>query len=351
MSLLQLTLDQIQPLDEESMALAKARQDTLTKPQGSLGRLEDLSIQLAGITGEMTPGLERKAVLVMAGDHGIAREGVSAYPPEVTPQMVLNFLQGGAAINVLARLTGARIVVADVGVAFDFDPHPDLRTHKVAYGTGNMANGPAMSREQAVQCIEAGIQILESEMEKGLDLVATGEMGIGNTTPSSAIVATITGRPVAEVTGRGTGLDDEQWAAKIAIIEQVLERNQPDDRDPLDVLSKVGGFEIGAIAGVILGGAAHRIPVIVDGFISGAGALIAASLHPGAKDFMIAAHNSVEVGHRAIFSHLGIEPLFDLRMRLGEGTGAALAMNLVEASVRILAEMATFASAGVSDKD
>jgi nicotinate-nucleotide--dimethylbenzimidazole phosphoribosyltransferase len=213
-----------------------------------------------------------------------------------------------------------------------------------------MVNGPAMSREQAILSIEAGIKTLQAEVEDGLDLVATGEMGIGNTTPSSAIVATITGRPVAEVTGRGTGLNDEQWAAKVSIIEQVLQTNQPDAQDVLDVLGKVGGFEIGAIAGVILGAAASRIPVIVDGFISGAGALIAAGLHPGASGFMIAAHNSVEVGHRAIFSHLEIEPLFDLRMRLGEGTGAVLAMNVVEGSVRILREMATFTDAGVSTK-
>jgi nicotinate-nucleotide--dimethylbenzimidazole phosphoribosyltransferase len=333
------------------MAEARARQDTLTKPRGSLGRLEDLSVQVAGITGQSSPQTERKAVIVLAGDHGIAREGVSAYPPEVTPQMVMNFLRGGAAINVLSQVVGARVVVVDVGVAHDFSPEAGLVSRKVAYGTQNMAHGPAMSREEAVQSIEAGIQVVESQVNKGLDLLATGEMGIGNTTPSSAITASITGVPVRDVTGRGTGLDEEQLAAKVAAIERSLDVNRPDARDPLDVLSKVGGLEIGGIAGVILGAAAHRVPVVLDGFISGAGALIAAGLRPEVTGYMIAAHNSVEIGHEAILSHLGIEPLFDLNMRLGEGTGAALAMNMVEAAVRILNEMATFADAGVSDKE
>ena len=332
------------------MAQARARQDTLTKPRGSLGRLEDLSVQVAGITGQLTPPMEHKAVLVMAGDHGVAQHGVSAYPAEVTPQMVLNFLRGGAAINVLARQVGARVVVVDVGVAFDFEPAAGLLSYKVARGTQNLADGPAMTREQAIQSVEAGIRAVEHEMARGLHLVATGDMGIGNTTPSSAITAAITGRPVAAVTGRGTGLSDEQLAAKVAVIARALAVNRPDPADALDVLSKVGGFEIGGIAGVILGAAAHRLPVIIDGFISGAGALIAAGLCPRAADYMIAAHNSVEIGHRAILSHLAIEPIFDLNMRLGEGTGAALAMNVVESAVRILKEMATFASAGVSDR-
>jgi nicotinate-nucleotide--dimethylbenzimidazole phosphoribosyltransferase len=349
-SLLQSTIEQISPLDQEMMAQARARQDTLTKPRGSLGRLEDLSVQVAGITGQLTPPMDHKAVLVMAGDHGVAREGVSAYPAEVTPQMVLNFLRGGAAINVLARQVGARVVVVDVGVAFGFEPSPGLLNYKVAYGTQNLAAGPAMTREQAIQSIEAGIRAVQHEMAHGLHLVATGDMGIGNTTPSSAITAAITGRPVAAVTGRGTGLSDEQLAAKVGVIERALAVNRPDPADPLDVLSKVGGFEIGGIAGVILGAAAHRLPVIIDGFISGAGALIAAGLCPRAADYMIAAHNSVEIGHRAILSYLAVEPIFDLNMRLGEGTGAALAMNVVEAAVRILKEMATFASAGVSDR-
>lgn len=351
MSLLQATIDRIRPLDQRAMARARARQDTLTKPRGSLGRLEDLSVQVAGITGQLSPQIEHKAVIVLAGDHGIAREGVSAYPPEVTPQMVLNFLRGGAAINVLSRLVGARVVVVDVGVAYDFEPEAGLMSCKVAYGTQNMARGPAMSLEEAVQSIEAGIQVVEGELDKGLDLVATGEMGIGNTTPSSAITASITGMPVRDVTGRGTGLNEKQLAAKVATLERALDLNRPDAQDPLDVLSKVGGLEIGGIAGVILGAAAHRVPVVLDGFISGAGSLIAAGLHPEVAGYMIAAHNSVEIGHQAILSHLGIEPLFDLNMRLGEGTGAALAMNMVEAAVRILNEMATFADAGVTENE
>ena len=349
-SLLQATLDRIIPLDKEMMAQARARQDMLTKPRGSLGRLEDLSVQVAGITGQLTPSMDHKTVLVMAGDHGVAREGVSAYPPEVTQQMVLNFLGGGAAINVLSRQVGARVIVVDVGVACDFQPHPGLLNYKVARGTQNIANGPAMTREQAIQSIEAGIRAVESEVKQGLDLVATGEMGIGNTTPSSAITAAITGLPVSRVTGRGTGLTDEQLASKVEVIERSLAVNQPDGKDALDVLSKVGGLEIGGICGVLLGAAAHRVPVIIDGFISGAGALIAVGLCPEVRGYMIAAHNSVEIGHRAVLSHLAIEPLFDLNMRLGEGTGAALAMSMVEGAVRILREMATFASAGVSDK-
>lgn len=351
MSLLQTTLSRIEPLDEGAMAQARARQDLLTKPQGSLGRLESLSVQIAGISRQLVPSLTHKAVIVMAGDHGVAREGVSAYPAEVTPQMVLNFLRGGAAINVLARHVGARVVVADVGVAYDFEPHPRLLQYKVSYGTQNMVSGPAMSRAQALQAVEAGIRAVEHELAEGLDLLGTGDMGIGNTTASSAVTAAITGRPVSEVTGRGTGLDDRQMARKVDTIERALAFNRPDGGDPLDVLSKVGGFEIGGIAGLILGAAAHRIPVVIDGFISGAGALVAAGLHAGARSYMVAAHKSVEVGHRAILDHLGLDPLFDLDMRLGEGTGAALAMTVVEAAVRILGEMATFSDAGVSTAD
>jgi len=350
MSLLQDTLNRIGPLDEEAMAQARARQDTLTKPQGSLGRLEELSVQIAGITRDLTPQIKDKSILVMAADHGVAREGVSAFPAEVTPQMVLNFLSGGAAINVLAHLVGARVVVVDVGVNHEFDPEVGLLDFKVAPGTANMATGAAMTREQAIASIEAGIQAMQLEVDWGVDLVGTGDMGIGNTTASSAITAALTGLPVAQVTGRGTGLNDAQLTAKVATIERALELNRPNVSDPLDLLAKVGGFEIGGIAGVILGAAANRVPVIIDGFISGAGALIAAGLNPTATSYMIAAHSSVEIGHRAILAKLGLEPLLDLNLRLGEGTGAALAMNIVEGAVRILDEMATFAGAGVSEK-
>lgn len=337
-------------VDSGAQAAARARQDTLTKPPGSLGRLEELSIQLAAITGRPRPSVARKAVVVMAADHGVTVEGVSAYPAAVTPQMVLNFCRGGAAINVLARQAGARVVVVDIGVAADFDPQPGLIIRKIASGTQNMAQGPAMTRAQAEAAINEGIDVLQSEFTKGLDLVATGDMGIGNTTPSAAIAAAITGMPVSKVAGRGTGVDDAGLAHKVTVIERALAVNKPDPNDALDVLSKVGGFEIAGLAGVIIGAAAKRVPVVIDGFISGAAALIAAGLAPEVKPYLIAAHQSVEIGHRIMLEHLGVRPLLDFDLRLGEGTGAALAFHIVEAAARILDEMATFAEAGVSEK-
>jgi len=345
-----LALPIIPPLDLAAEAAARARQDQLTKPQGSLGRLEDYSVQLAAITGQPRPSVARKAVIVMAGDHGVAAEGVSAYPAEVTPQMVLNFLHGGAAINVLARYAQARVVIVDVGVASEIPAMPGLERRKVAPGTQNMAQGPAMTPAQAEAAITVGLEVVEAEIAKGLDLVATGDMGIGNTTPSAAIVAAMTGRPVAQVTGRGTGVDEAGLARKVATIECALKVNKPDPKDALDVVSKVGGFEIAGLAGVILGAAAHRVPVVIDGFISGAAALIAAGLRPEVRPYLIAAHQSVEIGHRALLEHLGLEAMFDLGLRLGEGTGAALAFHVLEASARLLNEMATFADAGVSEK-
>ncbi len=347
-SLILRTCGRIAPLNEEAQTAAQERQAILTKPQGALGRLERLSIQLAGITGQPLPRVDRKAVIVLAGDHGVVADGVSAYPSEVTVQMVLNFLNHGAAVNVLARQAGARVVVADVGVAGDLPAHPELLSRKVARGTASFVRGPAMSREQAVRSVEVGIEIVEEQVAQGLDLVATGEMGIGNTTPASAIAAVYTRLPVAEVTGRGTGVDDKGLSRKVSVIEQALVLHRPDPEDPIGVLAAVGGLEIGAIAGVCLGAAAHRVPVIVDGFISAAGALIAAALCPAVKPYLIASHLSVERGHAALWMALGQEPLLDLDLRLGEGTGAVLAMHLVEASCRILSEMATFAGAGVS---
>lgn len=351
MSILDTTLAAIGPLDQAAIDKAQARQDSLTKPHGALGRLEAISIQVAGITGQALPCIRQKAVIVMAGDHGVVAEGVSAYPSSVTPQMVLNFLNGGAAINVLSRHVGARVVVADVGVASDLAQRPGLIIKKVAYGTANLSRGPAMAREQAVRAVEAGIEVLEAELARGLDIVATGDMGIGNTTPSSAIVAAVTGLPAAQVTGRGTGVDDAGLAAKAATIEHALRVNQPDPRDGLDLLAKVGGLEIGGIAGIILGAAAHHIPVVVDGFISTAGAIIAALLAPQAKAYMISGHKSVEAGHHAALEFLGLEPLVDLDLRLGEGTGAVLGISLVEAACKILSEMATFDSAGVAGRE
>jgi nicotinate-nucleotide--dimethylbenzimidazole phosphoribosyltransferase len=360
MSLLELTIQSIHPLDTGAMDAARARQARLTKPPGSLGRLETISIQVAGITGQARPVIGDKVIITCAGDHGVVAQGISAYPQEVTLQMVANFLSGGAAINVLARHIGARVVVVDAGVVADFDPQPGLVIKKVAHGTADMTQGPAMSREQAVRAVEAGIEVVEDEIARGAlpakraglaqgaSLIATGDMGIGNTTPSSAIVSAITGQPVAQVTGRGTGIDDATLAHKVAVIEKALAVNQPDPTDALDVLSKVGGFEIGAIAGVILGAAAHRVPVVIDGFISTAGALIAGGLVPLARDTMIAAHDSVEIGHRAMLEHLCLVPCLDFDLRLGEGTGAALVLSIVEAACKILDEMATFEIAGVS---
>ena len=347
MSLLEQTISQIVPVDKTKASLIQQRLDNLTKPQGSLGRLEELAKQYVLITGNEQPLIKNKTIVVMAADHGVAAEGVSAFPQEVTPQMVLNFLRGGAGVNVLSRHVGARVVVVDIGIASEIEAE-GLCSHKVAYGTANIAKQAAMSREQAVQALEVGIKVAAEEAGKGLDLLATGEMGIANTTPSSAIAAVITGRPVAEVTGRGTGIDEAARRHKIQVIQWAIALNQPQPDDALDVLSKVGGLEIAGLAGVILAGAARRIPVVIDGFISGAAALIAVGLKPAVKDYLIAAHQSVEQGHQAILNHLELKPLLDLDLRLGEGTGAALAMSLVEAGVKVLTQMASFDEAAVS---
>ena len=343
-------ISQIQPLEVQAMTSASARQDRLTKPQGSLGRLEELSIQVAGITGSPLPEIRDKVVLVMAGDHGVVQEGVSAYPQAVTVQMVQNILNGGAAINVLSRQTGTRLVVADLGIAEDLPPHPELIVRKIGYGTQNIARGPAMSREQAAASLEAGMQICLAQMERGMDVMATGEMGIGNTTPSAAIAAALGGLTATEIAGRGTGVDDQGLRRKIAAIENALQTNQPDPNDGLDVLAKVGGFEIGGLAGAILAAAANRRPVVIDGFISTAAAMLAVSLAPEVRSYLIPAHTSQERGHHLMMEWLRIEPLLDLKLRLGEGTGAVLAMTLVEAACALLTEMATFEQAGVSEK-
>ena len=344
------TIANIQPLDEEAMAEVKGRQDSLTKPQGSLGQLEALSVQIAGIKGDPRPRIDKKVIFTLAADHGIAREGVSAYPPEVTPQMVYNFLRGGAGINVLARLVGARVVVADFGVASPIHGFPQLKEKKVAMSTQNMAKDPAMSREQAIRSVEAGIELVEEEFINGIDILGTGDMGIGNTTSSSVITAVITGADVDAVTGIGTGLDEEGLKRKARIIRKVLDLHRPDPKDSIDVLSKVGGFEIGGIAGVILAGAKNRIPVVIDGFVSGAAALIAYGISPLVRPYLIASHQSAERGHRVLLEHLRLRPLLNLDLRLGEGTGAALGIFLAEASLRLLDEMATFSEAGVSGK-
>jgi nicotinate-nucleotide--dimethylbenzimidazole phosphoribosyltransferase len=341
----------IQPLDETAMQAAQARQDLLTKPRGSLGRLETLSVQLAGITRRCPPPVPaHKAVLVFAGDHGVVAQGVSAYPQEVTPQMVHNFLRGGAAINVLARGAGAKVVIVDAGVAAPMAPADGLVSGKIAPGTEDMSLGPAMTREQAMAAIALGARVAEFEIAAGLDLLACGDMGIGNTTAATAIVAVFTGKSPLDLAGPGTGLPPAGIAHKAEVVERALALNRPSPSDGLDVLAKVGGFEIGAICGAMLAAASARVPIVVDGFIATAGALVAAALAPEAVAYMIAGHRSAEPGHDAALARLGLTPLLDLGMRLGEGTGAVLAMSLVEASARIIGEMATFADASVSEK-
>lgn len=340
----------IEALDEPLMQQAQRRLDQLTKPLGSLGRLEAIARQLVGIRRELRPHVAEKVIITMAADHGVAVEGVSAYPQAVTAQMVANFLRGGAGINVLARHVGARIVVVDMGVAAALAPHPQLVSRTIRAGTSNFAHGPAMTREEASAAIAAGCEITQREIERGADLIGTGDMGIGNTTASSAIAASMTGQPVDRVTGLGTGIDERTRARKLAVIQRALERHRPDPSDPLDVLATVGGFEIAGLVGVILAGANARRPVVLDGFISGAAALIAVGLEPKVRGYLIASHRSQEPGHRLMLEHLRLAPLLDLDLRLGEGTGAALAMPLIEAACRVMNEMATFAEAGVSTK-
>ncbi len=336
-------------------AEAQNRLDSLTKPQGSLGRLEEFARQLVAIREEQMPVLDKKVVFTFAGDHGVAEEGVSAFPKEVTSQMVLNFINGGAGINVLARHAGAEVVVVDIGVDYDFTDigargNVPLKIKKVISGSRNMRKGPALTKEEAGQCIQVGIDLAHEYAGKGYAIFGTGEMGIANTTPSSAIASVMTGKPVEDVTGRGTGINDDAWKNKVQVIKDSIAVNGPDPADPLDVLSKVGGAEIAGIAGLIIGAAANRIPVVVDGFISTAGALIAYVIEPRTRDYMFAAHMSQETGHKSILEKIGLRPILDLDMRLGEGTGAALAMMVIEAGLRIYKEMATFADAAVSNK-
>lgn len=348
MGLLEETIKNIEKLELDPKGESRARFKEFAIPRGSLGRLEELAVLYTSLRGMPARGIKNKAVFTMAGDHGVVEEGVSAFPQEVTTQMVRNFLEGGAAINVLARHIGARVVVVDCGIASDINPMPGLKVKKVSYGTKNFTRGPAMSRQEAISSIQVGIEVLEEELGNGLDLAAAGDMGIGNTTPSSAIVAALCGCDIEEAVGNGTGVDGPALGRKARVVKQALEMNRPDPTDPLDVLSKVGGFEIGAIAGLCLAAARHRIPVLIDGFISTAGALIAAEIEPGVKGYLIASHLSAERGHALMLKRLGKRPLLDLNLRLGEGTGAVLAMGLVEASVKLLTQMATFGEAGVS---
>ncbi|UCE81498.1 MAG: nicotinate-nucleotide--dimethylbenzimidazole phosphoribosyltransferase [Methanobacteriota archaeon] len=342
---------QVQRLDDKAMAEAKSIQDSLTKPNGSLGRLENLSVQLAGIYRTPYPEVRRKVVFTMAADHGVAAEGVSAYPSAVTAQMVLNFARGGAAINVLARKAGAVVRVVDIGVASDMDWPEGVLSRKVAKGSANMARGPALTNEQATEALLIGAELASEAADSGVNAIAIGDMGIGNTTAASAITAVMTGRPVADVTGRGTGVDDSVLSLKIKVIEKALEVNRLDSSDGFDVLSKVGGLEIAGLAGIAIGAASRGVPVFLDGFVSSSAALIASAICPDCREYMIASHVSVEPGHRYALEHLALEPVLDLGMRLGEGTGAALAFFIAEAACRIINEMATFDSAGVSRSD
>jgi nicotinate-nucleotide--dimethylbenzimidazole phosphoribosyltransferase len=343
-------LEQIGDPDAGVAAETQRRLDRLTKPQGSLGRLEALAVQYCAITRERKPGVPRGIVFTFAADHGVVDEGVSAYPRDVTAQMVLNFLRGGAGVNVLARHAGVEVRVVDIGVAHDFGSIPGLTNRKLMKGTRNMLHAHAMDRTTAEQAVMIGVELAADAARQGIGLIGSGEMGIGNTTASAAIVSVMTGQTVKDVTGLGTGIDEQGLARKISVIQRALACHRPDPHDALDVLSKVGGLEIAGMAGVMVGSAAARIPVVLDGFIAGAAALIAVGLQPRCRQYLIASHRSVERGHRVLLDTLQLKPLFDLDMRLGEGTGACLGMGLVQAAIKVLTEMATFDEAGVSER-
>ncbi len=343
-------LPSILPLDEGAMLEAQRRLDSLTKPKHSLGRLEDFAKKTAGITGNPRPCIKNKVIFTMAGDHGVASEGVSLFPQEVTGQMIYNFLEGGAGVNVLARHTGARVVIADIGCIENIKTgNVNFIDKKIARGTGNIAEGPAMSEEQAIASLRAGMGIFGGEYASGkIDIAGLGEMGIANTTSASAITCCITGAKAEDVTGRGTGIDDQRLKLKTDAVKKAVRVNNPDPHDPLDVLKKLGGFEIGALAGIIIAGAAKRVPVVIDGFITASAALIATQISPLSRDYLFASHDSVEKGHAVALKWMGLEPMFDLQMRLGEGTGACIGISLIEAGTRVLNEMATFDGAGIS---
>ena len=350
MELIEKSIAAIQPLNRAVFDQADERLANQARPAGSLGMLEPVSARLAAIFGTLDVHLDHKVIITCVGDHGVTEEGVSLFPQEVTPQMVFNFVNGGASINVLGKHAGARVVAADLGVNYDFEPDLPIFHKKVGKGTANFARMPAMTREEAVRSVEAGIEIVnELKADGPLDMLGTGDMGIGNTTPSSAVIAAFSGIPAAKLTGRGTGIDDDALANKIRVIEDALKLHQPDPDDPLDVLAKVGGFEIGGLAGLVVGAAAAGIPVVCDGLIATAGALIACELAPAAKDYLFASHRSVEAGHRFMHERLGVEPLLDLQFRLGEGTGAAVAMELIDAATRVLCDIKTFEEVAIVD--
>ena len=341
-------LEKIKPLDKGMVERAEARQDQLTKPPGSLGRLERLGVRLAALQGTPKPKFEGSAVAVFAGDHGVTEAGVSAYPKAVTEQMVLNFLHGGAAVNALSSVAGADLVVVDVGVAADFPEHPRLLKRKIARGTKNILNEAAMTRSETFAAIQVGIDVANQLVDAGANILVGGDMGIGNTTPAAALTAVFTGKPVSEVIGPGTGLDNTGLTKKIEVIASALERRQPNTIKPLETLAAVGGLEIAALTGFYLGGAARSVAIILDGFIVTSAALVAAALAPDVTDYFFASHSSKEPGHLVQLGQLGLEPLFDFGLRLGEGTGGVLAIPMLASAAAILSEMATFEEAGVS---
>ena len=342
----------IQPADQEMMHRAREHTSGLVVPHRALGELHLIGERVCGIQRTMEPSVKKKAVLVMAGDHGIAARGVSAYPQDVTGEMVRTFVRGGAGINVLARQVNAPVIVVDMGTISDIPEQASggnsLLVRKMARGTEDFTRGAAMTREQAERSVMAGYEAAANLFREGVQLVATGDMGIGNTSPSSAIGAVITGNPVGHMTGRGTGVDDDAFARKCQVIQAGIDINTPDANDPLDVLSKVGGFEIGGLAGAVIAGAHFRTPVVIDGLISTAGALLAYSMCPAVAEYMFAGHQSIEQGHRRMLEHMGLKPILDLGMRLGEGTGATLAMHIIEAGVHVFGRVLTFEQAGVS---
>ncbi|MCG5254075.1 nicotinate-nucleotide--dimethylbenzimidazole phosphoribosyltransferase [Brevibacillus agri] len=339
----------IAPRNQEASEQTRQHVDQLTKPLGSLGRLEELAVELAAMTGETFPVVTPPGVLVFAADHGVAAEGVSAYPQEVTAQMLLNLVNGGAGINVFARQIGAMQKFVDVGVAVEVEA-PGVINRRIRAGSGNMLKEAAMSADEAQRTLAVGIELAEQIIDEGAKVLIVGEVGIGNTTASSAILSALTGADPDEIVGRGTGLDDAGWQRKKAVVREALALHRPDANEPLDVLAKVGGLEIGAMAGAMIGAASRRVPVLLDGFIATVAALLAVRLAPAVADYLIAGHRSQEPGHAFVLNVLGKQPLLDLNLRLGEGSGAAVAFSIVEASSRMVREMATFASAGVSDR-
>jgi len=343
-------IDAIEPPDKSFYNKAMERLSQQARPEGSLGILEPLSARLAGIAKTIDVKLKKKIIVTCAGDHGIVDEGVSLFPQEVTAQMVYNFVNGGASISVLAKHAGAEVRVADIGVNHDFDEKLPIFHYKVRKGTSNFAVEPAMTKKEAVQSVRAGIDIVKHLVDKeSVDMIGTGDMGIGNTTPSTAIIAAFSGIDVEKLAGRGTGIDDSALKNKINIIEKSLIKHKPDPKDPIDILSKVGGFEIGALCGLVLGAAQYSIPVVCDGLISTAGALLACELAPYAKSYLFASHCSVEKGHQFMLQSLGLKPLLDLDFRLGEGTGAALAIEIIDAATRVLADIKTFEETGINN--